>query len=53
MSKKIAIIKEIESWLETLEFLSSPQAVNALEQGLKEAKAGKFHSFKEAFGQYQ
>lgn len=53
MSKKLAIVKEIESWLETLEFLSNPQAVKALEQGLKEAKVGKFHSFEEAFGQYQ
>ena len=39
--------EEFESWVETLEFMSNPKAVKALEQGLKEAKAGKFHSFKE------
>ena len=44
---------EFESWLETLELLSNPQAVKALEQGLKEAKAGKFRSFKDVFGEDQ
>jgi antitoxin YefM len=42
---------EFESWLETLEFMSNPKAVKALEQGLKEAKAGKFRSFREVFGE--
>ncbi len=45
--------EEFESWIETLEFMSNPKAVKALEQGLKEAKAGKFRSFKEAFGEDQ
>ncbi len=44
---------EFESWVETLEFMSNPKAVRALEQGLKEAKAGKVRSFKEAFGEDQ
>ena len=45
--------EEFESWVETLELMSNPKAVKALEQGLKEAKAGKFRSFKEAFGEDQ
>ena len=45
--------EEFESWVETLEFMSNPKAVKALEQGLKEAKAGKLHSFKEVFGEDQ
>jgi prevent-host-death family protein len=45
--------EEFESWVETLEFMSNPKAVKALEQGLREAKAGKFHSFKEVFGEDQ
>lgn len=45
--------EEFESWVETLEFMSNPKAVKALEQGLKEAKAGKSHSFKEVFGEDQ
>jgi prevent-host-death family protein len=45
--------EEFESWVETLEFMSNPKAVKALEQGLKEAKAGKFHSFKGVFGEEQ
>lgn len=44
---------EYESWTETLELLSNPKAVKALEQGIKEAKAGKFRSFKDAFGEEQ
>lgn len=46
-------MEEFESWIETLEFLSNPKAVKALEQGLKEAKAGTFYSFKEALGEDQ
>lgn len=45
--------EEFEGWIETLEFMSNPKAVKALKQGLKEAKAGKFHSFKEVFGEDQ
>lgn len=45
--------EEFESWVETLELMSNPKAVKALERGLKEAKAGKLRSFKEAFGEDQ
>ena len=45
--------EEFESWIETLELLSNPKAVKALEQGLKEAKAGKLRSFKDVFGEKQ
>ena len=44
---------EFESWVETLELLSNPKAVKSLKQGLTEAKAGKFHFFKEVFGEEQ
>ena len=44
---------EFESWTETLELLANPKAVKALERGMKEAKAGKFRSFKDAFGEDQ
>lgn len=45
--------EEFESWVETLELLSNPKAVKSLEQGLKEAKAGKFRPFKDLFGEEQ
>ncbi len=45
--------EEFESWVETLELMSNPKAVKALEQGLKEAKSRKFASFKEVFGEEQ
>ena len=45
--------EEFESWVETLELLSNPKAVKTLEQGLKEAKAGKLRSFKDVFGEKQ
>lgn len=44
---------EFESWVETLELLSNPKAVRALEPGLKQAKAGKFRSFERVFGEPQ
>lgn len=44
---------EFESWVETLELMANPKAVKALDQGLKEAKAGKFRSFKDVFGEDQ
>jgi PHD/YefM family antitoxin component YafN of YafNO toxin-antitoxin module len=44
---------EFESWVETLELLSNPKAVKSIKQGLKEAKARKLHSFKDAFGEEQ
>lgn len=46
-------VEEFERWVETLELLSNPKAVTSLEQGLKEAKAGKFRSFKDVFGEEQ
>ncbi len=46
-------VEEFESWAESLELMSNPKAVKALEQGLKEAKARKFASFKEVFGEKQ
>ena len=45
--------EEFETWVETLELLSNPQAVKALEQGLKEAKAGKLRSIKDVFDEQQ
>jgi prevent-host-death family protein len=45
--------QEFESWMETLEFMANPKAVKALEQGVKEAKVGKFRSFKDVFGEDQ
>jgi len=45
--------EEFESWVETLELLSNPKAVKALEQGQKEAKAGKLRSFKDVFDEKQ
>lgn len=44
---------EFDSWVETLELLSNPRAVKALEQGLKQAKAGKLRSFERVFGEPQ
>lgn len=44
---------EFESWVETLELMANPKAVKALDQGLKEAKTGKFRSFKDVFGEDQ
>ena len=46
-------VAEFESWVETLELLSNLKAVKSLKRGLKEAKAGKFRSFKAAFGEEQ
>ena len=46
-------VDEFEDWVETLELLSNPKAAKSLKQGLKEAKAGKFRSFKDAFGEEQ
>lgn len=44
-------VEEFERWVETLELMSNPKAVKALEHGLKEAKARKFRSFKDVFGE--
>ena len=45
--------EEFESWVETLELLSNPKAVKALQQGFKEAKTGKVRSFNDVFGEDQ
>jgi PHD/YefM family antitoxin component YafN of YafNO toxin-antitoxin module len=45
--------EEFDSWVETLELLSNPKAVKALERGLKQAKGGKFRSFERVFGEPQ
>lgn len=45
--------EEFESWVETLELLSNPKAVKALEKGLKEAKTRKLRSFKDVVGHEQ
>lgn len=45
--------KEFERWVETLAVLSHTKAVKSLEQGLKEARAGRFRSFKDVFGEDQ
>ena len=42
-----------DSWVETLELLSNPKAVKALERGLKQAKTGKLRSFEQVFGEPQ
>jgi prevent-host-death family protein len=53
-SKAVVIgADEFESWVETLELLSNPKAVKSLKQGLKEAKAGRFHSFKQVLDEEQ
>lgn len=36
-----------------IELLSNPKVVKSLKQGLKEAKAEKFYSFKDVFGEEQ
>ncbi len=45
--------EEFESWVETLEIMSNPNTVKALNQGIKEAKAKKLSSFKDVFGEGQ
>jgi antitoxin YefM len=44
---------EFDGWVETLELLSNPKAVKALERGLKPAKTGKLRSFERVFGEPQ
>ncbi len=46
-------VEEFESWVETLEIMSNPKTVKALNQGIKEAKAKKLSSFKDVFGEGQ
>ena len=43
-------VEEYESWVETLEFHSNPEAVRSLERGLKDARAGRTKTFAAVFG---
>ena len=45
--------EEFEGWVETLEVLSNPKTVKSLRQGVKEANAGTFKSFKQVFDEQQ
>ena len=44
-------IDEYESWLETLELLSRPEAVAGIREGLADLRAGRARSFEEVFGE--
>jgi len=45
--------EEFEGWLETLDILTDPEWVKALEKAKKEAKRGKFLSFEKVVGRKQ
>ncbi|MBI4347018.1 MAG: type II toxin-antitoxin system Phd/YefM family antitoxin [Elusimicrobia bacterium] len=45
--------EEYESWLETLEIMSSPSWMKAIAQGEREIKQGKWLSFEEVVGRKQ
>lgn len=42
---------EYESWLETLELISRPEAVGSIREGLADLKAGRSKTFEEVFGE--
>ena len=44
-------IEEYESWVETLELMSSPDAVHGVREGLADLKAGRSRSFEDVFGE--
>ena len=44
-------IDEYESWIETLELMSSAKTMTAIREGLSDLKAGKSRSFEEVFGE--
>jgi len=44
-------IEEYESWVETLELMSSPDAVRGVREGLADLKAGRSRSFEDVFGE--
>ncbi len=44
-------IEEYESWVETLELLSSPKSVKGIREGLADLKAGRGRPFEEVFGE--
>ena len=43
--------EEYESWVETLELLSSPESVRGIHEGLEDLKAGRSRSFEKVFGE--
>ena len=43
--------EEYESWVETLELLSSPDSVQGIRQGLEDLRAGRSRSFEKVFGE--
>ena len=43
--------EEYESWVETLELLSSPESVQGIRDGLKDLRAGRSRSFEKVFGE--
>lgn len=44
-------LEEYESWVETLELVSTPEAVAGIREGLAELAAGRSKSFEEVFGE--
>ncbi len=44
-------IEEYESWVETLELMSTPGAVRGVRGGLADLKAGRSRSFEDVFGE--
>lgn len=45
--------EEYESWEETLDIMSDPEAVKGIEEGLDDLKHGRTYSFEEVFGMTQ
>ena len=43
--------EEYESWVETLELLSSPESVQGIREGLEDLRAGRSRSFEKVFGE--
>ena len=43
--------EEYESWVETLELLSSPESVRGIHEGVEDLKAGRSRSFEKVFGE--
>lgn len=45
--------EEFESWEETLDIMSDPEAVKGIEEGLDDLKHGRTYSYEEVFGMTQ
>lgn len=45
--------EEYESWEETLDIMSDPEAVKGIEEGLDDIKHGRTNTFEEVFGMTQ